>query len=228
MNAPQPPDKQRQMSEAFSTLAFLTLSGGLQDAYSYCVRGQVFANAQTGNIVLMSQHLFQGNWPQAGRYALPLLAFALGVFAAQRVRTRCQGTLLHWRQLVLAIEVVLLFAVGLLPHSLDALANALVSFTCAMQVQTFRKVEGSPYASTMCIGNLRSGMDCLCAYLDTRQGTALRRAGGYFALILIFGLGAGLGSLLALWAGQRAIWSCCLLLLVSFFLMFQIRRESEP
>ena len=37
-----------QMSEAFSTMVFLTLSGGLQDAYTYCVRGQVFANAQTG------------------------------------------------------------------------------------------------------------------------------------------------------------------------------------
>ena len=36
-----------QMSEAFSTMVFLTLSGGLQDAYTYCVRGQVFANAQT-------------------------------------------------------------------------------------------------------------------------------------------------------------------------------------
>ena len=43
-----------QMSEAFSTMVFLTLSGGLQDAYTYCIRGQVFANAQTGNIVLMS------------------------------------------------------------------------------------------------------------------------------------------------------------------------------
>lgn len=27
-----------QMSEAFSTMVFLTLSGGLQDAYTYCIR----------------------------------------------------------------------------------------------------------------------------------------------------------------------------------------------
>ncbi len=31
------------------------------------------------------------------------------------------------------------------------MANALVSFACAMQVQTFRKVRGHAYASTMCI-----------------------------------------------------------------------------
>jgi uncharacterized membrane protein YoaK (UPF0700 family) len=68
-----------QMSEAFSTMVFLTLSGGLQDAYTYCVRGQVFANAQTGNIVLMSQRAFAGDLAGVLRYLIPLLAFALAL-----------------------------------------------------------------------------------------------------------------------------------------------------
>ena len=45
--------KHGQMSEAFLTAALLSVSGGLQDAYTYIARGQVFANAQTGNIVLL-------------------------------------------------------------------------------------------------------------------------------------------------------------------------------
>ena len=32
----------RQMSEAFRTTVFLTLSGGFQDAYTYMGRGKVF------------------------------------------------------------------------------------------------------------------------------------------------------------------------------------------
>ena len=215
-----------QMSEAFSTMVFLTLSGGLQDAYTYCVRGGVFANAQTGNIVLMSQRAFAGDLAGVLRYLIPLLAFALGVFAAEAVRRRCQGiSRLHWRQLVALAEIVLLFAVGFLPPAADPLANALVSFTCAMQVQAFRKVNGSAYASTMCIGNLRSGVDALCAYWDTRDRTALRRSGRYFAVILIFALGAGLGGAVSQLWGRRAIWASCLLLAVSFLLMF--RRESR-
>ena len=47
----------RQMSESFITAAFLSVSGGLQDAYTYIFRGKVFANAQTGNIVLLGQNL---------------------------------------------------------------------------------------------------------------------------------------------------------------------------
>ena len=33
-----------------------------------------------------------------------------------------------------------------------------------MQVQSFRKVGGYSYASTMCIGNLRSGIAALSGY----------------------------------------------------------------
>lgn len=217
-----------QMSEAFSTMVFLTLSGGLQDAYTYCVRGGVFANAQTGNIVLMSQRAFAGDLAGVLRYLIPLLAFALGVFAAEAVRRRCQGiSRLHWRQLVALAEIVLLFAVGFLPPAADPLANALVSFTCAMQVQAFRKINGSAYASTMCIGNLRSGVDALCAYWDTRDRTALRKAGRYFAVILIFALGAGFGGVASQLWGTGAIWASCLLLAVSFLLMFRQEIQAE-
>ena len=48
-------------------VALLTLSGGLQDTYTYLRRGKVFANAQTGNIVLLGQSLFDGDWSRAAR-----------------------------------------------------------------------------------------------------------------------------------------------------------------
>ena len=54
----------KQMSESFLTAAFLSVSGGLQDMYTYISRGHVFANAQTGNIVLLSQHIFAENWAE--------------------------------------------------------------------------------------------------------------------------------------------------------------------
>ena len=49
--------KEQQMSDAFITSAFLAFSGGLQDAYTFNTRDHVFANAQTGNLVLMTQNL---------------------------------------------------------------------------------------------------------------------------------------------------------------------------
>ena len=67
-----------QMSESFLTAVFLSLSGGLQDAYTYLFRGKVFANAQTGNIVLLSTNIMDGRWDKVLHYLVPLCAFALG------------------------------------------------------------------------------------------------------------------------------------------------------
>ena len=145
-----------QMSDSILVMVPLTLSGGLQDAYSYFMRDRVFANAQTGNIVLMGHELFSGNFTGCLRYLIPVLAFALGVLAVDLIHSlRPGGGRIHWRQLVLAAEILLLAVVGLLPEVRNWLANALTSFSCAMQVQSFRSVNGSAYASTMCIGNLR-------------------------------------------------------------------------
>ena len=72
-----------QMSEALLTASFIILSGGLQDAYTYLCRGKVFANAQTGNIVLFSAYLFDGEWNHCVRYLIPVLSFLLGIFAAE-------------------------------------------------------------------------------------------------------------------------------------------------
>ena len=205
--------------ERLFPVALLTLSGGLQDAYTYFCRGHVFANAQTGNIVLLGQSLFSGSLSQAGRYLLPLLAFALGVAAAEYVRTR-PNRRLGWQQQVLLWEIALLAAVGFLPPSMDLAANALVYFSCAMQVQAFRRVEGFAFASTMCIGNLRGGTDALCAFLRTRDRQERKKAGLYFTVILLFALGAGAGSLILTPLGLRAIWLSCALLALSFVLLF--------
>ena len=77
-----------QMSESFLIAGILSISGGLQDAYTYMYRGKVFANAQTGNIVLLAQNLVDRNWQAVLRYFSPLLFFALGVAMAECIRMR--------------------------------------------------------------------------------------------------------------------------------------------
>ena len=133
-----------QMSEAFINCVFLAMSGGLQDAYTYFTRNEVFSNAQTGNVVLMSTHFMMGEWYQGLKYLLPFLAFGLGVFVTERIQGKYKNaTRLHWRQAILLIEIVILIAVGFMPHSMDMFATIIVSFSCAMQVQAFRKVNGN-------------------------------------------------------------------------------------
>ena len=213
------------MSESFPTAAFLSISGGLQDAYTYVFRGKVFANAQTGNIVLLSQNICERNWLQSAHYFVTLAALAIGIIVAEQIRGKYQNVQnIHWRQIVLLLEMILLFLVSFLPQSLDMLANALVSFSCAMQVQTFRKVNGYGYASTMCIGNLRSGTESLSVYIREHQKGALRKAMHYYGIILIFAVGAGAGGICSMQIGVHAIWISCVLLLAGCLLMIKEER----
>lgn len=210
-----------QMSDSFRTAIFIVLSGGFQDAYTYCCRGEVFANAQTGNIVLLSTALFRREWHTAFKYLIPVLSFLVGTAVAEAIHIKLKSyEKIHWRQIILIIEILLLFAVGFLPKKTEAAANALVSFVCALQVQTFHKIRGHAYASTMCIGNMRTGTEALCAYLRTGNKEILIKAVTYFGVIFLFGIGAGLGSIITAALGYKSVWICCALLFVSFIMMF--------
>ena len=212
--------EEKQMSDTFLNCSFLALSGGFQDAYTYFARDGVFSNAQTGNVVLMSQHLFVGEWKQGLQYLFPLLAFALGVFCAERIQSRFQfAKKLHWRQGILILEMLILFVVGFMPFSWNLLATSLVSFSCAMQVQAFRKIKGYGYASTMCIGNLRSGTAAFSQYLRERRREQLEQAMYYFGIIAVFAIGAGIGGNLSMKFGMRTVWCCDILLFISFLVM---------
>ena len=213
--------KSMQMSEAFITSVFLALSGGFQDAYTYFTRDGVFSNAQTGNVVLMSQHFMTGEWIKGLHYLLPLLAFAAGVLVAEQIQSKFQyARKLHWRQGILLCEILILSIVGFIPTAFNMAATALVSFACAMQVQTFRKVSGYSYASTMCIGNLRSGTAALSVYFREHKKDQLRQSLYYFGIILFFAIGAGIGGNLSAHYGLHTIWISDGLLCVSFVLMF--------
>ena len=214
---------EKQMSEAFINSIFLAMSGGFQDAYTYFTRDKVFSYAQTGNVVLMSQHFMMGEWKDGLKYLLPLLAFAFGVLAAERIQAQFRfARRLHWRQGILLLEIAILLIVGFLPQTLNMTATILVSFSCAMQVQAFRKVDGYSYASTMCTGNLRSGTEHLFRWLHHREGTSGRSALVYYGLILSFVAGAVLSGLLTPLFGTRTVLAACLPLLLSLALMFRL------
>ena len=163
-----------QMSETLRLGIILALSGGFMDAYSYLERGNVFANAQTGNLLLFGVNLAEGNYFAMLSYLLPVLAFPLGILLADTVR--CLNIRLHWRQLSVLLEAVILICVAFFPHSLNPLANSLTSFACGIQVESFRKIRNRGAATTMCIGNLRNGTENLHRFLRTHDRKAFYNA----------------------------------------------------
>ena len=218
-----------QRSESFFVGALLSLAGGFLDAYTYITRGGVFANAQTGNMVLLGLRLSEHRWSDSLSYLIPILAFAAGVLLAEWIRSRFHTSQrLHWRQLVLGIECAVLFAIGFIPSgSWNPSVNIAISFVCALQVESFRTVHGLSYATTMCTGNLRSGTELLFRSMQTKNSTLLRSAMKYYAIIVFFICGAVGGFLAAGALGVRAVWIAFIVLLFVFLLLWQRPIDSD-
>ncbi len=213
--------QRKNISETLPVGALLAVVGGFLDAYTYLCRGGVFANAQTGNIVLVGIRLAQGNFSGCLYYLVPILAFAAGVFTAEAIRQRYQDhNKFHWRQVVIAFEALTLAAIAFIPQSGNMLANVLVSFVCSLQVQSFRKIHGNAYATTMCTGNLRSATECLWAYGRTKNPADLQNSLRYYGIIFFFVAGAIIGALLSRMFYMNAIFFACAVLAVVFALLF--------
>lgn len=97
-----------------------------------------------------SSHRAPGGRPPF--YFVPMVAFAAGVLLAELIQKKYKRSPgLHWRQRTVLIEAAILLLSGFVPAGrLDSAVNVAISFVCAMQVESFRKIHGLSYATTMC------------------------------------------------------------------------------
>lgn len=211
----------KQMSESLFIGLLLASVGGFLESYSFLSRDGVFANCQTGNIVLLAMYLAKGDILRVLSYLIPILSFVAGVVLTEIIHTLSGNGKIHWRQYILLLEILLLALTGFIPSGkYNIVATTLIAFSCSMQVESFRKVKGSVYATTMCTGNLRSGTFQLFQYFSKKDSAGLKRAGDYFSVIAIFMAGTILGGITTGIWGEKAIFLSCAVLLLAFFIMF--------
>ena len=114
----------------------LAFTGGFLDIYTYLIRGGVFANAQTSNLIFLGLRLMEGDWPQALNYFAQVASYVVGILVAGVVKRRI-GTKgnLHWRQIVIFAEFILVTIIGYIPASFPPEpVNVIVAFICSVQV----------------------------------------------------------------------------------------------
>ena len=80
---PMEAKKKYLVCERRSVFALLTLSAGMMGAYTFNLRGGVFCNAQTANVVLMAIAFGSGAWGQGCYYLIPITAYLAGAFLSE-------------------------------------------------------------------------------------------------------------------------------------------------
>lgn len=214
----------KHISESFRLAALLALVGGFLDAYTYICRGEVFSNAQTGNIVLVGLALAENNFKNAIYHVLPVIAFILGVIITETIKRKVKfkETFIHWRQIVIGAEIIILFAIAFIPMGVyDGLVNISISLICAMQVEAFRKVNGTTLSTTMCTGNLRTGTEQVYKAIIEKSKDKVRVAVQAYGVVIFFGIGAAIGGVLTKLYMEKSILIASGILLIVFISMFR-------
>lgn len=218
-----------QISESIILAILLTLSGGFQDAYSYIIRDNVFVNAQTGNIVLFGHNLVRGNFIDVLHYFFPIIAFIIGIYITEWINHIYKNShKIHWRQLILLIEIIIMGAVAFFPQKLNVPANILLSFSCAIQLSSFKNFKNIPLATTMCIGNMKNATEFYTKYQITKNKEFKYKSLFYYFIILIFILGAAIGSIFTIFFKEKAILISSFILFPGFVLMFLKQETDNP
>jgi uncharacterized membrane protein YoaK (UPF0700 family) len=109
----QPETRRGEMRHGTVVVA-LALAGGSMDAVSFLGLHRVLTAAMSGNTVLLGISLGQGEWAAAGRSAVALVSYALGVAGGTWLGRPRRASGAARVPLVLAVELVFAAAVGVI------------------------------------------------------------------------------------------------------------------
>lgn len=206
----------------------LAAVGGYMDAYTYFMRGGVFANAQTGNIVKLAIALADGKRDAYLGYLLPIVAFSIGLITARAIDSILERRGIRFvRRMVLLVEAAALVVVGLIPigEEWNTLANCIVSFVASLQYESFTTFRGDAIVTTMSTGNLRKMVDALYVGATEKNRGELARAGRYFSIILTFAFGAYVGAWCCDVMVKTAVLPAVAALLLAILIITMLRRH---
>lgn len=196
----------------------LMMCGGLLGAFTYSIRGNVFCNAQTGNIVLLGMALGNEEWQRAAYLLIPITAYGLGAVVSEILPvTVKKAGILRWDTLLVGFEILVTILLGFLPESAPyQISQVAINFICSMQYNTFRQAEGIPMATTFCTNHVRQVGINLAKWIRKKDSSALRRSLRHGEMLLMFLIGAIIGTVLCRYFLGKAVWGATLLLLIVF------------
>lgn len=189
----------------------LILAGGIFGAYTYLLRGGVFCNAQTGNVVLLGLALGAGKWGEAAYYLVPISAYLMGAFVSELLPNPVKHHLpMRWDTLLIALEMAVVLALGFVPDTFPVqIAQVAINLIASMQYNTFRQAEGVPMATTFVTNHIRQvgiGLAKEVAHRNRRDKTHRKKLLRHTEMLLFFVGGAVVGTVFCRLMGGRAIW----------------------
>jgi uncharacterized membrane protein YoaK (UPF0700 family) len=204
----------------------LTLTNGFMDAHTFYVRGGVFANVQTGNVIFFALDMSERKVTAAMAHVWPILAFLVGIALAAHIKSgRADRFVPHPLRWTMAVQVVALAAIGFVPVTVaHNYVTVPIAFLAAMQMGLFRNIGNLAYLPVATTGNLMRFVEAGYDGFVERQAASRRACGVYGSLILAFAGGALIGAFASRAWGAHAIWLAASILAITLVLFIVDER----
>ncbi|WP_072691586.1 YoaK family protein [Rhodococcus marinonascens] len=217
-------------TETSTSLRFallLTIASGFLDAYTFISRGGVFANAQTGNVILMGIDLSEGHVRAALAHVWPILAFIVGVAIAHSLKSpRAKRVVNHPIRVAVVAQIAVLVGVGFVPSTVpDALVTVPIAFVAALQIGLFRTVGSLSYIAIATTGNLMRFTESAYAGFVGKDRESRKTTAVYGTIVGSFAAGAVIGAVCTRIIGHEATWIPASLLCCALVLFYVDERE---
>lgn len=205
---------------------------GFWGAYTYLLRGGIFCNAQTGNVVLMGLALGSAQWGKALYYLVPISAYILGAFVSELLPNPLKHRLkVRWDTILIFIEMLAVLALGFVPDSAPVqISQVVINFIASMQYNTFRQAEGVAVATTFVTNHIRQVGVGLATELRHRHNpdkSHRRKWGRHAGMLFFFITGAVVGTVCGNLLGGRSIWVTLLPLCFIFVTLLHADLTTE-
>lgn len=206
-------DKEFLQYERHWTLRAVVLLGGFYGVYTYLARGGVFANAQTGNLVMLAAAIGQLNWHRAFMIMIPITAFGCGTALSETLNRKFASVgRLHLESYLIIIEMILTVLLGFIPHSVpDQIAQSILNFICSMQYNTFRQSDGEPMAAKFCVNHVRTMALNIVKWRCDKDQLASVIWREHLSMLVMFICGGAIAAIACRHFDIRAIWVALIL-----------------
>lgn len=209
---------EERIRERLHTYMLLMVSGGFMGAYSYVMKGGVFANAETANCLLLAMSIANGDWHRAFVLIFPISTYMIGSFVSELFIIKVgRNHMLTWETILVLAEMIIIFIVGCIPAAAPfVLSHILITFVSSMQFNTFRRSKGVVMSTVFCTAHLRQAGVMLAEGLIYKDKPKLKVFTYHLTMILCFLIGVFICVVLSRSFQHRTIWFAIIFLFIVF------------
>lgn len=210
----------------------LITAAGFFGAYTFLLRGNVFCNAQTGNIVLMGLALGEAQWEKALYYLIPISAYLLGALISELFPNPVKHNFpIRWDTLLIGLEMLIILMLGFIPDSAPVqISQVIINFIASMQYNTFRQAEGVPMSTTFATNHIRQigiGLAREIKHFRTEHSEYREKFLKHLKMLIFFLVGSVVGTVLCNIFMGKAIWFTLIPLGTVFSALFNADLTTE-